>query len=59
MHDPDVYRALMEIVTCLALPQEVLARPGMQERLERFADAPPPRPTPGPDRARLLELLAG
>jgi 2-polyprenyl-6-methoxyphenol hydroxylase-like FAD-dependent oxidoreductase len=58
-YDAEVFRGLIEMVTCLALPQEVLSRPGVQERLERFADAPPPRPTPGPDRARLLELLAG
>ncbi|MBB3086532.1 FAD-dependent oxidoreductase [Geodermatophilus sabuli] len=59
MYDPDVFRALMEIVTCLALPQEVLSRPGMRERVARFAGAPAPPPTPGPDRARLLDLLAG
>lgn len=59
MHDPEVFRGLAEILTCLALPQQVMARPGMPERVGRFAAAPPPPPTPGPDRARLLELLAG
>ncbi len=59
MQDPEVFRGLMEIVTCLALPQEVLSRPGMQERLAGFAGAPPPPPMPGPDRGRLLDLLAG
>jgi flavin-dependent dehydrogenase len=57
-HDPEVFRALIETVTCLARPVEVLARPGMAERLEKHAGEPPPVP-PGPDRARLLELLAG
>lgn len=56
--DPDVFRALMETVMCTALPQEVFARPGMADRIERAcAEAPPPRPA-GPDRAQLLALLA-
>ena len=55
MHDREVFRAFIEIVTCLALPQEVLARPGVADRIARYADAPPP----APDRAQLLELLAG
>ncbi|MGK5171682.1 FAD-dependent oxidoreductase [Geodermatophilus sp. CPCC 205761] len=59
MHDADVFRGLLEIITCLAQPQQVMARPGMAERVARFADAPPPPPTPGPDRAGLLALLAG
>jgi hypothetical protein len=59
MHDPDVFRGLLEIITCLAQPQQVMARPGMAQRVARFADAPPPPPTPGPDRAGLLALLAG
>ncbi|MGR6965445.1 NAD(P)/FAD-dependent oxidoreductase [Geodermatophilus sp. URMC 61] len=57
-HDADAYRALLETVTCLALPEEVLARPGMAELVAAHAGEPPPVP-PGPDRAQLLELLAG
>ena len=57
-HDADAYRALLETVTCLALPGEVLARPGMAERLAAHAGEPPPG-TPGPDRRQLLDLLAG
>ena len=56
--DPDAFRALLETVLCTALPQEVLGRPGMAERIERAcAGAAPPRPL-GPDRAQLLALLA-
>ena len=56
--DPDAFRALMEIVMCTALPQEVFARPGMLERIERaWLQASPPAPA-GPDRAQLLALLA-
>ncbi|MGY1692437.1 FAD-dependent oxidoreductase [Geodermatophilus sp. SYSU D01105] len=58
MHDPEAYRALLETITCLALPQEVLARPGMRERLEAYADQPVPA-APGPDRRQLVDLLAG
>jgi 2-polyprenyl-6-methoxyphenol hydroxylase-like FAD-dependent oxidoreductase len=56
--DADAYRALLEVITCLAQPQEVLERPGMAERLAAHAAEPPPV-TPGPDRAQLLQLLAG
>jgi 2-polyprenyl-6-methoxyphenol hydroxylase-like FAD-dependent oxidoreductase len=56
MHDADVFRALLETVTCLALPAQVLARPGMPEKVDRYGDAPRP-PSPGPDRTRLLQLL--
>ncbi len=56
MYDPDVYRGLLEIATCLALPRDVLSRPAVQAGIERYGDAPP-LPTPGPDRAELLDLL--
>ena len=32
--DADVFRGAMEIIGCLALPQEVFARPGFAERVE-------------------------
>jgi 2-polyprenyl-6-methoxyphenol hydroxylase-like FAD-dependent oxidoreductase len=57
--DPDAFRALIEIVMCTALPQEVFARPGMLERIERAWLHGSPPTTRGPDRARLLTLLAG
>ena len=38
--DADVFRAALEITNCLALPQEVFARPGMAERV---LTAPPRR----------------
>ena len=57
-HDPDVFRGFLDIMSCLALPQEVMARPGFAERVSELAaahDAPPP---PGPSREQLLALLA-
>jgi hypothetical protein len=58
MHDADLLRALAESTTCLAHADEVLARPLVQERLAAVGDVEPLR-LPGPDRARLLELVAG
>ena len=55
--DPDVFRAGLEISSCLALPQEVMARPGMAERVaEAAADGPlPPR---GPTRDEVLRIVS-
>ncbi|HVM01132.1 MAG TPA: hypothetical protein VM263_00570, partial [Acidimicrobiales bacterium] len=57
MHDPDVFRAALEIAMCLALPDEVLARPGFRQRIDAFAGAGTPS-MPGPDRSALVELLS-
>ena len=56
--DPDAFRAFVATVMCLALPQDVLARPEISDTLERIGDKTPP-PFPGPDRPRLLRLLSG
>jgi hypothetical protein len=51
-----LFRGLLEIGLCLALQREVLARPGLAERIERVGPTEPRR-LPGPDRAQLLRLL--
>jgi 2-polyprenyl-6-methoxyphenol hydroxylase-like FAD-dependent oxidoreductase len=56
--DPDAFRAFLATVMCLALPQDVLARPDIADTVERIGDKTPP-PFPGPDRPRLLQLLGG
>jgi 2-polyprenyl-6-methoxyphenol hydroxylase-like FAD-dependent oxidoreductase len=56
MADADVYRALMELVCCLATPAEVFARPGLRELVARKGSGEPPR-SPALSRAQLLELL--
>jgi 2-polyprenyl-6-methoxyphenol hydroxylase-like FAD-dependent oxidoreductase len=56
MHDAEVFRGLMEMVTCLALPQDVFARPGFMERVSAYAGEPA-MPMPGPSRAQLLDLI--
>jgi 2-polyprenyl-6-methoxyphenol hydroxylase-like FAD-dependent oxidoreductase len=55
--DPDVFRGVVETAMCLALPEEVFARPGFMDKVAALPPAPP-RPTPGPDRKELLALLA-
>jgi 2-polyprenyl-6-methoxyphenol hydroxylase-like FAD-dependent oxidoreductase len=55
--DEVVFRGLMEMVTCLATADEVLARPEIQERISAVEPGPP-RPVAGPDRAELLQLLS-
>jgi 2-polyprenyl-6-methoxyphenol hydroxylase-like FAD-dependent oxidoreductase len=55
--DPHVFRAFLEVVGCLTPPAEVLARPGLVERILEATDSGDlPRP-PGPSRAELLQLL--
>lgn len=55
--DADVFRALLETVGCLALPQEVFARSGLWSKVE--AAAPDESfALPGPTRDELLALLA-
>jgi 2-polyprenyl-6-methoxyphenol hydroxylase-like FAD-dependent oxidoreductase len=55
--DADVFRAGLEIASCLALPQEVFARPGLAQRVLEAAGGETAT-LPGPDRAEVLELVA-
>jgi len=56
-YDAEVLRGVAEMAMCLALPRDVLARPGFLDRV-RAAGASPPLTLPGPDRRALLDLLA-
>jgi 2-polyprenyl-6-methoxyphenol hydroxylase-like FAD-dependent oxidoreductase len=58
MYDPSLFRAYLEIVSMLALPQEVLARPGMVDRIMAVADVEAPVVPSGPSRDELLRMLA-
>jgi hypothetical protein len=56
--DPDLFRAFLEVVGCLSLPADVLARRGTVDRVLELTepnDLPAP---PGPTREQLLALLA-
>ena len=55
-YDADLFRALIETITCLTLPQEVIKRPGIRAKIETSGRQAPP--APGPDRRQLLNLLA-
>jgi 2-polyprenyl-6-methoxyphenol hydroxylase-like FAD-dependent oxidoreductase len=57
LRDPDVFRGVIETVTCLGLPQEVFSRPGFMTKVSALATETP-FTAPGPDRAQLLDLLA-
>jgi 2-polyprenyl-6-methoxyphenol hydroxylase-like FAD-dependent oxidoreductase len=55
--DADALRWFLELLSCLTLPMELFARPGVFERvLELAPQVPPPVPY-GPDRTQLLELV--
>lgn len=56
MADDRVFKALVETVTCLALPQEAYSRDEIRPVIEAHRGAEPVR-FPGPDRAQLVELL--
>jgi 2-polyprenyl-6-methoxyphenol hydroxylase-like FAD-dependent oxidoreductase len=58
MYDASLFRAALEIVSLLALPQEVLARPGMVDRIMAVADVAAPVVPQGPSRDELLRMLA-
>jgi 2-polyprenyl-6-methoxyphenol hydroxylase-like FAD-dependent oxidoreductase len=57
-YDADVFRAAAEMRTMLALPQEVMARPGLVDRIREIADAHEAPTPPGPSREELLRMLA-
>jgi hypothetical protein len=56
--DADVFRVLIETVLCLALPQEVMARPEIAAKIAALGSRPPPADA-GIGRERLLALLDG
>jgi 2-polyprenyl-6-methoxyphenol hydroxylase-like FAD-dependent oxidoreductase len=57
-YDPDVFRAFVETRSSLATLDDVLARPGMVERILAIAGEHEPVRPQGPDRQQLLALLS-
>jgi hypothetical protein len=55
--DADVVRAWFDVYSCLALPAEVMARPGIREKVAPYVGVKPPQ-MPGPSRAELLALVS-
>ncbi|MGI8984621.1 MAG: FAD-dependent oxidoreductase [Acidimicrobiales bacterium] len=58
MRDPDVFRAMLESVMCLALPGEVFARPEFNAKVDAVGRTRLWK-IPGPNRSALLELAGG
>ncbi|MDX6199340.1 MAG: hypothetical protein QOJ79_2491 [Actinomycetota bacterium] len=58
LRDPTLFRARLELMTCLGVPNEILARPGLMELVDELGDGERMQ-FPGPDREQLLALLAG
>lgn len=57
MSDPEVARAMLDTMTCLALPAEVMARPGLIDTVLSYAGADVPTP-PVPSRDELISLAS-
>lgn len=57
MHDGDVLRLLAEVLSVLATPEEVLARPGALEAVTRAGAGWQDAVAPGPSRPELLEIV--
>lgn len=57
-YDPQVLEWFMEVQGCTDLASEVISRDGVLDHVIEVALANPPYRTPGPDRARLEEILA-
>ena len=58
MHDADLFRAVNEFRSLLTLPQEVMARPGVVDRIMEVAANHEPVMPPGPSREELFHMLA-
>jgi 2-polyprenyl-6-methoxyphenol hydroxylase-like FAD-dependent oxidoreductase len=58
MYDADLFRAAVEMRSLLALPSQVMARPGMVDRIMEVADTHEAVIPPGPSREELLHMLA-
>ena len=58
LYDADLFRAFIEIVAMLATPQQVLARPGLADRIAAVAAEHEDVVIPGPSRADVLASLS-
>lgn len=57
--DADVFRGMLEIAMCIALPQEVIARPHIASKLAELGGDPLPPDPNIIDRHRMATLLGG
>jgi 2-polyprenyl-6-methoxyphenol hydroxylase-like FAD-dependent oxidoreductase len=57
-YDPEVYRAVLDIIGVIRHPGDVLSRSGLVDRIMAIAQTEPPLQVPGPTRQELMELVA-
>ena len=57
MYDADLFRASLEIRSVKALPQEIMARPGVVDRIMEIASTHDAVTPPSPSREQLLRML--
>jgi cytochrome P450 len=57
MYDADLFRVWLEILSMQTSPQEVMARPGVVDRIMQVASAHEAVIPPGPSREELLRML--
>lgn len=57
LYDPDIFHAFAEMIGMPALPQEVLAQPGLAERITEITADREARTPPGPSRPEVLKSL--
>jgi len=55
--DADAFRAFLELTFMLALPEDLVSRPGFAGHVRNIAAALPPARFPGPTRQELLAML--
>ena len=58
MVDADAFRAFLELTFMLALPEDLVSRPGFAAHVRNIAAALPPARFPGPTRQELLAMLS-
>jgi 2-polyprenyl-6-methoxyphenol hydroxylase-like FAD-dependent oxidoreductase len=56
--DPDVARASLEVFSCLTLPGDILARPGMEEKVQSVLAGREVPAVEGPTREQLVALVS-
>lgn len=56
-YDGDVFRAFLDMFTVSARPEDVLARPGLIDKIMTIAEDQDPLQFPGPTRQELVELM--
>jgi 2-polyprenyl-6-methoxyphenol hydroxylase-like FAD-dependent oxidoreductase len=57
LKDPDCFRAMLDVTFVHDLPEDVLSRPGLRDKVAELGGAWRDEPTFGPDRNALVDLM--